>query len=86
MHNDITIFKGKRRIIGGRQIVRNSLYMYTLSAVRVKNNVFSEIYAKLIKAGKPPKLALTAIARKLLITLNSMMKTRNIWEDKLSKS
>jgi len=43
MHNDITIFKGKRRIIGGRQIVRNSLYMYTLSAVRVKNNVFQDV-------------------------------------------
>jgi transposase len=65
---------GKRAIFGGRRAVRCGLYMAALVAAR-RNPILAPFYQRLRRAGKPPKLALTAIMRKLLIALNSALKT-----------
>jgi transposase len=63
----------KRTIYGGRRAVRSGLYMAALVAARY-NPTLSQFYQRLRAAGKPPKLALTATLRKLLIALNSALK------------
>jgi transposase len=70
--------KGRRMIWRGRKPVRNALCMATLVATRhnPKIRVFSE---RLRAAGKPPKLALTAAMRKLLVILNAMLRTETPW-------
>ena len=66
--------RGKRAIFGGRRALRSGLYMAALVATR-HNPILAEFYQRLRSAGKPPKLALTATMRKLLIALNSALKT-----------
>ncbi len=66
--------RGKRAIFGGRRAVRTGLYMAALVATR-HNPILAQFYQRLRAAGKPPKLALTATMRKLLIALNSALKT-----------
>ncbi|MCA1604697.1 MAG: IS110 family transposase [Acidobacteria bacterium] len=66
--------RGKRAIFGGRRAVRCGLYMAALVATR-HNPILAEFYQRLRAAGKPPKLALTATMRKLLVALNSSLKT-----------
>lgn len=72
-------FRGTRGCWGGRAKVRAALYMPTLSAVRC-NPVLRDFYARLLKAGKAPKVALTACMRKLLVILNAMLKHGTKWE------
>jgi transposase len=70
---DSGTMKGMRCIGGGRPEVRLALYMSTLSAVRL-NPVFRAFYQRLIAKGKLPKVALTAVMRKLLIYMNHKLK------------
>jgi transposase len=70
--------RGKRRIFGGRASVRSVLYMATLSATR-HNPVIKEFYQRLLAKGKLKKVALTACMRKLLVILNTMVKTGQDW-------
>lgn len=63
---------GKRCVFGGRRALRSGLYMAALAAAR-RNHVLAPFYQRLLAAGKPPKLALTAVMRKLLIALNSAL-------------
>lgn len=70
--------RGRRTVWGGRAKVRATLYMATLSAVR-HNPVLQAYHRRLRDAGKPNKLALVACMRKLLITLNAMLKNRTPW-------
>jgi transposase len=70
--------RGKRRIFGGRTSVRSVLYMATLSAIR-HNAVIKEFYQRLLDKGKLKKVALTACMRKLLVILNTMVKTGQDW-------
>jgi transposase len=72
---DSGTFRGKRKIAGGRKRVRDALYMAALNAVR-RANPFKTFYSRLRQAGKPAKLALIAVARKLLTVLNAMMRDR----------
>jgi transposase len=65
--------RGERTIFGGRRAVRNGLYMAALVAAR-HNPILRAFYLRLRTSGKPPKLALTATMRKLLIVLNSSLK------------
>jgi transposase len=65
---------GRRYIRGGRDSARQALYMATLAATRW-NDVIKARYAYLVGKGKKPKLALVACMRKLLIHLNSLMRT-----------
>jgi transposase len=69
--------RGQRHIGGGRAPVRRLLYLASLTAIR-KNQILKTFYHKLRTAGKPPKVALTAVARKLLILLNSSLQNPNI--------
>jgi transposase len=66
--------RGKRTIFGGRRFVRHGLYMAALVAAR-HNPILRAFYQRLRGRGKPAKLALTATMRKLLIVLNSALKT-----------
>ncbi len=70
--------RGKRRIFGGRTSVRSVLYMATLSAIRY-NPVIKWFYQHLLAQGKAKKVALTACMRKLLVILNTMVKTGQDW-------
>lgn len=70
--------KGQRFIWGGRAEVRNVLYMATLTAVR-HNAPINALFLRLIAAGKPFKLAMTACMRKLLTILNAILKTLQPW-------
>ena len=71
-------FRGRRRIKAGRSDVRRKLYMASVASIR-HNPMMKNFYNKLIDAGKPPKLALTACMRKILTILNAMMKNRTYW-------
>ena len=71
-------FRGQRTCWGGRANVRTALYMPTLVAVR-HNPVLRAFYARLLEAGKPKKVALTACMRKLLTILNAMLKHQTPW-------
>jgi transposase len=66
--------RGKRAIFGGRRALRSGLYMAALSAARY-NPILSSFYQRLRAKGKPHKLALTAVMRKLLLALNSTLKS-----------
>ena len=77
--------RGKRRIFGGRTSVRSVLYMATLSAIR-HNPVIKEFYQRLLDKGKLKKVALTACMRKLLVILNTMVKTGQDWNPSISSS
>lgn len=67
--------KGKRTIMGGRADVRNALYMAAISAIRC-NPVIKPFYQRLIKAGKPSKVAIVACMRKILVILNAMIRDK----------
>jgi len=75
---DSGLYRGKRAIGGGRKRVRDALYMAALNAVR-RDGPFKAFYQKLRLAGKPAKLALIAVARKLLTTLNAMLRDRKTY-------
>ena len=71
--------RGKRSCWGGRAKVRRVLYMAALSASR-HNPIISQFYTRLLAAGKPEKVALTACMRKLLIILNAMIRDMQPWQ------
>ena len=71
--------KGQRYVRGGRAEVRCVLYMATLSAIKY-NPPIKAMHERLLKAGKPFKLSMTACMRKLLTILNAMLKTNKPWE------
>ena len=66
-------WRGTRRIHGGRRRVREALYMAAVSVTRT-NSRFARIYRAMRDAGKPAKVALVAVARKLLVTLNAVVR------------
>lgn len=67
--------KGKREISGGRADVRTSLYMAAITAI-TSNEVIKPFYQRLIEAGKPFKVAITACMRKMVVILNAMLKKK----------
>jgi transposase len=71
-------WKGKSFIGGGRASVRTALFMAALVASR-HNPVLKAFHQRLIAAGKPKLVAITATARKLLTILNTMVKTQTPW-------
>ena len=83
-NRDSGTLRGKRTVWGGRARVRAALYMGALVASRF-NPVIREFYQRLLAAGKPKKLALTACMRKLLVILNSMLKHRSPWRAKRAR-
>lgn len=85
MARDSGRWRGRRRITGGRAPVRAALYMATLVATR-HNPVIRTFYARLLAAGKPKKLALTACMHKLLTILNAMVKANTAWRPILAQT
>ena len=77
-NRDSGTLRGKRTVWGGRARVRGALYMAALVASR-HNPVIKNFYQRLLAAGKPKKLALTACMRKLLLILNAMVKSGQPW-------
>jgi transposase len=72
-------FKGKRTTWGGRAGVRAALYMAALSASRHEPTI-KAFYQRLLQAGKPKKVALTACMHKLLTIINAVLKSGIPWQ------
>ena len=71
--------KGLRRIFGGRADVRGVLYMAARSGAQ-HNPVLKALYERLLKAGKPPMVAIVAVLRKMLVSLNAMVRDNQPWQ------
>jgi len=80
MNRDSGRYRGKRRIQGGRVEVRAPLFMACLVAIR-HNPPLRRFYQRLREAGKPARLALVAVMRKLLTTLNAIIRDNRAWAD-----
>jgi transposase len=76
---DSGAFRGRRMIAGGRGHIRRVLYMATLTAIK-HNPAIRTFYQRLVAAGRPGKVALTAAMRKLLTILNAMLRDRRPWQ------
>jgi transposase len=72
-------WKGQARIGGGRRDLRRALYMPAMAAVRFNPNL-QAVHHRLKARGKPGKLALTAVMRKLLILANTLVHHNRTWE------
>jgi transposase len=75
MNRDSGKFRGKRYIQGGRKLLRCALYSAAVVAARF-NPLFKPFYQRLRESGKPAKVAYIAVARKLLIRLNTLAKNQ----------
>jgi transposase len=73
--------RGQRHIRGGRSAVRTTLYMATLTAVRMDTKL-AEDFERYTQAGKPHKVAMTACMRKLLIIANALVRDNLKWGEK----
>ena len=73
LNHDSGQFRGQRHIHGGRAAVRRGLYMAALAATQ-HNPILKAFYQRLRTNGKPAKLALTAVMRKLIVLLNRLLK------------
>lgn len=71
--NDSGTSSGRRSVRAGRRRVKRALYLASLSAVR-HHALLKVAYKELRAKGKPSKVALIAIARRLLVMLNAMLK------------
>jgi transposase len=67
------------RIHGGRAAVRSILYMAAVTASR-HNPVLRPFYERLIAKGKPPKLALIAVLRRLVVFANAVLRSGQTWK------
>jgi transposase len=76
------VWRGRRRIAGGRGQLRRTLYMATLTAARW-NPVIRAFYERLLAAGKLKKVALVACMRKLLTILNAMVRDARPFDPRL---
>jgi transposase len=81
MNCDSGEMRGQRRIKGGRTHVRSALYMAAVAASRC-NPDLKAFYGRLRAAGKAPKLALTAVMRKLVLLANTLIREDRHWTPK----
>jgi transposase len=72
--------RGKRKTKGGREDVREVLYMATVAAARF-NPVIKSFYQRLVKQGKLKKVALVACMRKFITILNAMIRDMHPWRN-----
>jgi transposase len=78
MNRESGKFRGKRMIAGGRAIVRSMLYLAG-HAARQGNAVLRAFAQRLKAAGKAPKVIRVALARKLLIMANAVLRNKTAW-------
>ena len=76
-------FRGQRKIRGGRADVRTCLYMAAFNA-RQKCARFKRYFDGLVARGKLYRVAMTACMRKLLVTLNQMVRNKTHWDHNLT--
>lgn len=76
-------WRGRRMIGGGRPAVRRALYMATIVAIQ-HNPTIAACYQRLVTAGRPKKVAVIAAMRKLLTTLNAMLRDRRPWQPEIA--
>ena len=74
-------WKGKSFISGGRKPLRDALYMPALVAMRFNPDLKAK-YQQLREAGKPAKIALVALMRKLIEIANALVKADRLWAEK----
>ena len=72
-------WRGKSSIAGGRTMIRSAMFVVALTAMR-RNPVLSKAYKSLVEKGKPKMVALIAIARRLLVMLNAIMRDKKPWQ------
>ena len=78
-NRDSGTLRGRRTVWGGRADVRAALYMAALVASQ-HNPILGRFYQRMLKAGKPKKVALTAVMRKLLTILNAIVRDQTPWQ------
>ena len=79
MNRDSGKWSGKRSVVGGRSRVRSMLYMAALSAKRCNPSL--KAFAERLKAkGKAAKVILVAVARKLLVMANAIIRDKTPWK------
>jgi transposase len=71
---------GHRAVKGGRPQVRSALYMGAVATLKAKPNPFRDRYERMTARGKPPKVAIVALMRHMLVTLNAMLNSRQRWK------
>lgn len=76
-------WRGKAFTSGGRSTVRGVLFLAAMAACRY-NPVLKAFRKRLLDAGKPPKVAIIAMARKLLTILNAMIRENQPWQPKIT--
>lgn len=76
---DSGIKNGNRMIRGGRKHVRNALYMCAVTCIR-RSDSLGLTYRNLIRRGKNPKVALTAVMRKLIVLANTLVTENRKWQ------
>ncbi len=75
VNHDSGAMRGSRRIKGGRRRVRQALYMAALAAIR-QSKRFADFYQRIVERAKAKKVAIIAVARKLLTILNAMVRDK----------
>ncbi|KOX43857.1 hypothetical protein ADL19_26795 [Streptomyces purpurogeneiscleroticus] len=78
INRDSGLMRGRRSVAGGRTSVRGVLYMAALTAIR-RGSPYRPFYERLTQRGRPRKVALVAVMRKLLVTLNAIVHNRKPW-------
>ena len=78
MNRDSGVWRGQRHIKGGRIRLRSTLHMAALAAAR-HNPPLKAFRDRLTAAGKPHKVALTAVLRKLIILANALVRDDRLW-------
>lgn len=78
-NHDSGKLKGYRRTGGGRKSIRNILYIVAVGMARGYNPRMQEFYKRMRDSGKPAKVALIAVIRKIVVMLNAMMKNDALW-------
>lgn len=73
-------WRGQAFIQGGRKLLRDAIYMPALVAIRHNPDLKAQ-YNRMKAAGKPSKVALTAVMRKLLILANTLVKENREWRE-----
>jgi transposase len=79
LNRDSGAFRGKRAIAGGRPRLRQALYMAAVATIRSRSR-FARLYKAMTAAGKPAKVALIAIARKILVTANAVLRDQRSFQ------
>ncbi|WP_417808776.1 transposase [Thioclava sp.] len=77
--HDSGAMRGRRAIAGGRRSLRHVLFQAALAAA-YHNPVLKPVAKRLKERGKPHKLVIIAIARRLVTIANAIIKTGTPWQ------